>query len=132
LCRSGVLLRLVDPHRRRQRGWFGWLADEALWVLGVGSVEDLGPLGSDELGAAVVHVGGRVEPDAGVAVVVVVPAKELCAEGVRVLIAAEALGKLGSCLELQPSLSGEMRNRPPWSASRIAAKTLGESNCGQQ
>jgi len=37
-----------------------------------------------------------------------------------------------SCLELQPSQSGEMRNRLPWSASRIAAKTLGESKRGQQ
>jgi hypothetical protein len=35
-------------------------------------------------------------------------------------------------LERQPSQSGEMRNRPPWSASRMAAKTLGESNRGQQ
>jgi hypothetical protein len=35
-------------------------------------------------------------------------------------------------LELQPSQSGEIRNRPPRSASRIAAKTLGESNRGQQ
>jgi hypothetical protein len=33
-------------------------------------------------------------------------------------------------LELQSSQSGEMRNRPPWSASRIAAKTLGESKRG--
>jgi hypothetical protein len=35
-------------------------------------------------------------------------------------------------LEFQPSQSGAIRNRPPWSASRIAAKTLGESNRGQQ
>jgi hypothetical protein len=37
-----------------------------------------------------------------------------------------------SCFEVQPSPSGEMRNRPPRSASRIAAKTLGESKRGQQ
>jgi hypothetical protein len=35
-------------------------------------------------------------------------------------------------LELQPSQSGEIRKKPPWSASRIEAKTLGESNRGQQ
>jgi hypothetical protein len=37
-----------------------------------------------------------------------------------------------SCFELQPSQSGAIRNRPPPSASRIAAKTPGESNRGQQ
>jgi hypothetical protein len=35
-------------------------------------------------------------------------------------------------LEVQPSPSGEIRNKPPRSASRIAAKTLGESKRGQQ
>jgi hypothetical protein len=35
LCRGGVLLRLVDPHRGRQRRWGGQLADEALGVGGV-------------------------------------------------------------------------------------------------
>jgi len=74
-----VLLRLVDPHGGRQRGRFGWLADEAFGVGGVGGAEDLGPLGSDELGAAVVDVGGGVEPDAGVAVLAEKTRTELAA-----------------------------------------------------
>jgi hypothetical protein len=45
---------------------------EAFGVLGVGGAEDDGPLLSDELGAPVVDVGGGVEPDAGVTVLVVV------------------------------------------------------------
>ncbi len=81
-----------------QRRRLGRLADEALGVLGVGGVEDLGPLGSDELGATVVHVSGRVEPDPTVTVLVVVPAKEPAAEGVGVLVAAEAVGELGPVL----------------------------------
>ena len=43
-----------------------------------------------------VDVGGGVEADAGVAVLVVVPAEEAAAEGVGVLIAAEAVGELGA------------------------------------
>jgi hypothetical protein len=37
-----------------------------------------------------------------------------------------------SCLELQPSPSGAILNRPPRSASRIDPNTLGESKRGQQ
>ena len=40
---------------------------------GVGGVEDFASSGPDEFGTAVVDVGGGVKPDAGVAVVVVVP-----------------------------------------------------------
>src|SRR5215213_7796701 len=95
LCRRGVLLGLVDPDCRGQRRWLGWLADKALWVLGVGGGEHVSPPGPHHLGAAVVDVGGGMEPDAGVAVLVVVPAKEPAAEGVGVLEAAEPIGELG-------------------------------------
>src|SRR4029453_19522080 len=43
--------------------------------------------------------GGVVEPDPGVAVLVVVPAEEPGAEGVGVLQAAEPVGELGPVLE---------------------------------
>jgi EamA-like transporter family len=54
-------------------------------VGGVGSVQYLGPLGSDQLGPPEVDVGRGVEADPGVAVVVVDPAEEPGAEGVDVL-----------------------------------------------
>ena len=54
-------------------------------MLGVGGVEDDGALLADELGSPVVDVGGGVEPDAGVAVLVVVPAEEAAAEGAGVV-----------------------------------------------
>ena len=50
-------------------------------------------------GSAVVDIGGGVIADAGVAVVVVVPAEEPSAVGVGVLVAAEAVGKVGPVLE---------------------------------
>jgi hypothetical protein len=67
-------------------------------MLGIGDAEHVSPLGPDEFGAAIVDVSGRVEPDAGVTVLVVVSAKEPAAEGVRVLVAAEALRELGPVL----------------------------------
>ncbi len=41
-------------------------------MLGVGGAEDLGPLGSDEFGAAVVDVSGGEQRDPRVVVLVVV------------------------------------------------------------
>jgi hypothetical protein len=54
-------------------------------MLGIGGSEYLGSPGPHQLGAAVVDIGGGVEADAGMAVLVVVPAEEPAAEGVRVL-----------------------------------------------
>jgi hypothetical protein len=68
-------------------------------VLGVGDVEHDCALGSDGRGPPVVDVGRRVEPDAGVTVLVVVPTEEPAAVGVRVLEAAEPVGELGAVLE---------------------------------
>src|SRR5437773_1737131 len=64
-------------------------------MLGVGGAEDLGAPGPHHLGAAVVDVGGGVEPNAGVAVLLVVPAEEPATEGMGVLEAAEPVGELG-------------------------------------
>ena len=49
------------------------LSDEALRVRGVGDAEDRGPLSSEELGPAVVDVGGRVIADPRMTMIVVVP-----------------------------------------------------------
>lgn len=62
LCRSGVLLRFVDPYGGGQRGWFGRLADEAFAVRGVGGVEDVGTLVAHEHGSSVVDVGRVWKP----------------------------------------------------------------------
>jgi len=48
-------------------------------VGGVGGVQDLGALGPDGRGVAVVNVGGGVQAESPVAVVVVVPAEEFLA-----------------------------------------------------
>ena len=65
-------------------------------MLGVGAVENDGSLLAHSSGSPVVDVGGGVEPDAGVAVVVVVPVEEPAAEGVGVGVAAEPVGELGA------------------------------------
>jgi hypothetical protein len=49
-------------------------------MLGGGGAEHLGAPGPHQLGAAIVNVGRGVEPDAGVAVLVVVPAEEPAAK----------------------------------------------------
>jgi hypothetical protein len=50
-------------------------------MLGVGGAEHVSPLGPDEFGAAVVEVGGGVQPDAGVAVLVVVLMRVIVSRG---------------------------------------------------
>jgi hypothetical protein len=64
-------------------------------MLGIGGAEHVSPLGPDEFGAAVVDVSRGMEPDAGVTVLVVVPAEEPATEGMGVLVAAEAVGEGG-------------------------------------
>ena len=75
------------------------LADEPLGVRDVGVGEDVGAGGPDRAGAAVVHVGGGVQPDPGVPVIVVVPAEEDLAERSGVLDGAEPVGEVGPVLE---------------------------------
>jgi hypothetical protein len=73
------LLGRVDPGCARQLWRGGWLADEALGVGEVGGVQDLGAAGPDGCRIAVVDVGGGVQAEPAVAVVVVVPAEEFLA-----------------------------------------------------
>jgi len=63
-----------------QGGSFWELAHEALEVGGVGGGQGLGAGGSDGLRAAVVDIGGGVQPDSGVPVIFVVPGEEALAE----------------------------------------------------
>jgi hypothetical protein len=129
LCRGVVLPGwFVDPGDGGQLGWGGWFADETLGVRGVGRVEDLASPVPDELGAAVVDVGGGVKPDAGVAVVVVVPAEELLAVGVGVLEAAEAGGEVGPILE-GPELALRIRVVVADVRPRVR---LGDAEVGEQ
>ncbi len=94
-----LLLRLVDPGDARERKRCRRLADEALRVGGVGTIEHGRPLRLDGSGSAVVDVGGRVIGDAGMAMLVVVPTEEPRAEAVGVFEAAEAVRELGPVLE---------------------------------
>jgi hypothetical protein len=64
----------------------------------VGGGKHLSSPGWQQLGTAGVDVGGSVQANAGVAVLVVVSAEEPAAEGVRVLVGAEAVGELGPVL----------------------------------
>ena len=65
----------------------------------VSSLEDLAPSGLDEQGPAVVDLGGGVEADPGVAVLVVVPGEGTPAEAVGVFEAAETAPETGPVLE---------------------------------
>jgi len=69
-------------------------------VGGVGGVEHFGPVGLDGLGPAVVHIGGSVEPDTGVAVLVVIPGEEPAGEGMGILEGPETFGELGRYLRV--------------------------------
>ena len=63
---------------------------------GVGCLEDPRPSELNERRTPEVHVGGRVETQTGMVVLVVVPAEEALAEGASILERAEAVGKLRS------------------------------------
>ena len=99
---SGGLLRvgwLVDPGGGRQLGRDRRLAHEPLWVLLVGSVEDDGAGGVELLRVAVVDGGWGHQPDAGVAVGVVVPVDERPAVSTGVVDVVEPGGELGPVLQ---------------------------------
>src|SRR3546814_25750 len=87
---GGGLLGRVDPFGLGDLGC-AWRPAESFGTCGVGGIEDDLAGGSDLVGAAVVNVGGGVEPDAGVAVVVVVVLEERVAERPGVVEAGEAL-----------------------------------------
>ena len=75
------------------------MADEAFGMSGVGQLEDASPLDLDERCTTEVDVGRRVEPDARMAVVAVVPAEEASAEGAAIFNRAETIRELWSVLE---------------------------------
>ena len=91
---GGLLLGWVDVDDVGQRRWSWPPANEAFGVGLVGGVEHGCPLGAYLGCGAPVDRGGGVVPDAGVAVVVVVPAEEVDAEVSGVVDAGEpALGR---------------------------------------
>ncbi len=75
------------------------MANEAFRVLAIGLEKDGTALFSDRFGSAVVDVGRGMKSNARVAMIVVVPRKEMSAMGPGVLIAAEAIWEVGSVLE---------------------------------
>ena len=77
MSRRCLLVGFVDPDRFGQRWRHRGSLDEAFGVQGVGAVEHDRTLLADGLRVAVVDVEGGVEPDAGVAVLEVVPVEEL-------------------------------------------------------
>ena len=80
LLSAGLLvLGRVDPGCAWQfrRGWR--FADEAFGVGVVGGVQDLGAVGPDGCGLAVVDVGGGVQAEPAVMMLVVVPGEEVLA-----------------------------------------------------
>ena len=91
--------RLVDPGCCRQLGWARSTVAEPAGVGGVGGVEGLGPAGPDLGGGAVVHGGGRVQPDPGMTVVMVVVLEERFAEDAGVFDRAEPVGERRAVLE---------------------------------
>jgi hypothetical protein len=87
------LLGWVDVHGLGELGRLWWAGDEAFGMSGEGGVEGDGALAADLAGGAVVDRRGGVEPDAGVAVLAVVPGEEVDAEGSGVVDAGEAGGE---------------------------------------
>jgi hypothetical protein len=68
-------------------------------MLGEGIEEDGTTSISDRFCSAVVNVGGRMQTDARMAVIVVIPTEEATAVGMGVLETAEPVGEVGSVLE---------------------------------
>jgi len=83
----------------RQEGWLGWLPDEALRVCGVGSAEHLLPGVTHRRGSPLMHGGRRHQPNAGVAMLAVVPGEEGLAEDAGVFEAAEAFREVRAILQ---------------------------------
>ena len=74
-------IRRVDPGVRGDFRWLGRLADESLGVCLESGGQDGIAVFADGRGVSVVNVGGGVQAEAAVPVVVVVPGEELLAVG---------------------------------------------------
>jgi len=94
-----MFLRRVNPDRVRQHRWLGRLPYEALRVRGVGGHEHLLPGVTHRVGPSLVHSGRRQQPDAGVAMLGVVPGEERLAESAGVFEAAEAFREVRAVLQ---------------------------------
>ena len=118
----------VDPHRVRQIGWLWPALDEALGMRHVCGREHLLPMRADRGGLADMHDGGREEPQAAVAVFLVVPGKEDLPKRPPVLERSEPLWKLRTVLERL-----ELRFRKRIVVRHVrAAVGLGHAEVGQQ
>ena len=97
-------------------------------MLGVGVEEDDTSSMSDPFGSAVVNVGGSVEPDPRMAVVVVVPTEESSTVGTGILEASEPVGEVRSVLE-----GAELRFRIAIVIAHVrSAVGFGDPEVGQQ
>ena len=75
------------------------MADETLRMGRIGLSQDTDPLELGLVSTTKVHIGRRVKADTGVAVLVVVPAKETLAESTAILHRAEPSRELGPVFE---------------------------------
>src|SRR5271170_13084 len=123
-----LVIGWVDPRADRQLGRGGWPADEALGVRAVGVSQYQCPAGPHGRGSAVVNVGGGVQAEAAVAVLVVVPGEEVLAVRSCCLDRVEAAGEVRPVLE---GLELAFRERVVVADVR-AAVGLGDSEVGQQ
>ena len=90
---------LVDPGYAWQLWRDRWLANEALWMSGVVSLEDADPLELDMVSLSEMEGGWCMEADARMAVVVVVPLEEPSAERAAIVEGAETVRELWSVFE---------------------------------
>ena len=89
----------VDPDFRCRRKRPRNALDEPLWVAGMSGGQHGGPRLEDCRGLASVHDGRCQKPDTPVGVLLVVPVKEPAAEVEAMLMAGEAVWKVGPVLQ---------------------------------
>lgn len=75
------------------------MANEAFGVSGVGALQDTRPLDLDAVGATEMDRRRGMEPNARMAVLVVVPPEEAPAEGAAIFDGAEAVRELWAVFE---------------------------------
>ena len=93
------LVGWVDPGAGGQVWWLWWLADEPFGVRPVCVGEHGGALVTDGLGGAVVDVGGSVQAQPAVVMIVVIPGEEGLAVPAGGLDGVEAAGEVGPVLQ---------------------------------